>query len=100
MLAVDVHADDPDVTLALAAYVQGLFPMDDPEAQDEPLPFYRADPRAVFELGDGALPLSFRVGTERAGLVPPGYDRQHRGGGCGIGQQRLERLGRRRGHRH
>jgi leucyl/phenylalanyl-tRNA--protein transferase len=47
-----VHRDDPDVTLALSAYVQGLFPMDDPDAQDDPLPFYRADPRAVFELAD------------------------------------------------
>lgn len=41
-----------DVALALAAYTQGLFPMDDPDAQDEPLAFYRADPRAVFELDD------------------------------------------------
>ena len=47
--------DDPDVTLALAAYVQGLFPMDDPDAQDAPLPFYRADPRAVIDLDDAAL---------------------------------------------
>jgi leucyl/phenylalanyl-tRNA--protein transferase len=47
--------DDPDVTLALSAYVQGLFPMDDPEAQDAPLPFYRADPRAVMELDGDAL---------------------------------------------
>lgn len=39
-----------DVPLALAAYAQGLFPMDDPDAQDEPLAFYRADPRAIFEL--------------------------------------------------
>ncbi len=46
---------DPDVTLALSAYVQGLFPMDDPDAQDSPLPFYRADPRAVMELGPEAL---------------------------------------------
>ena len=44
--------DDPDVTLALSAYVQGLFPMDDPDEQDSPLPFYRADPRAVFDLRD------------------------------------------------
>jgi len=50
-----VDTDDPDVTLALAAYVQGLFPMDDPDAQEEPLPFYRADPRAVFELSDEGL---------------------------------------------
>ena len=44
--------DDPDLTVALSAYAQGLFPMDDPDAQDAPLPFYRADPRAVFELAD------------------------------------------------
>jgi leucyl/phenylalanyl-tRNA--protein transferase len=50
-----VTDDDPDVTLALSAYVQGLFPMDDPDAQDAPLPFYRADPRAVMELGGEAL---------------------------------------------
>lgn len=43
-------ADDPDLTVALSAYAQGLFPMDDPDAQHEPLPFYRADPRAIFEL--------------------------------------------------
>ncbi len=45
-------ADDPDLTLALSAYAQGLFPMDDPDRLDSPLPFYRADPRAVFELAD------------------------------------------------
>lgn len=38
--------------LALTAYAQGLFPMDDPDAQDAPLPFYRADPRAIFDLDD------------------------------------------------
>jgi leucyl/phenylalanyl-tRNA--protein transferase len=54
MLAV-VPDDDPDVTLALAAYVQGLFPMDDPEAQDAPLPFYRADPRAIMDLSSAGL---------------------------------------------
>lgn len=42
----------PDLDLTLTAYAQGLFPMDDPDAQDAPLPFYRADPRAVFELAD------------------------------------------------
>jgi leucyl/phenylalanyl-tRNA--protein transferase len=36
-----------DVRLAIAAYAQGLFPMDDPDVADDPLPFYRADPRAV-----------------------------------------------------
>jgi leucyl/phenylalanyl-tRNA---protein transferase len=51
-----VHRDDdPDVTLALSAYVQGLFPMDDPDAQDVPLPFYRADPRAIMELSEPSL---------------------------------------------
>jgi leucyl/phenylalanyl-tRNA---protein transferase len=46
-----VH-DAPDLTIALSAYAQGLFPMDDPDAQDTPLPFYRADPRAIFELAE------------------------------------------------
>ena len=41
-----------DLELALSAYAQGLFPMDDPDRQDRPLPFYRADPRAIFELGE------------------------------------------------
>jgi leucyl/phenylalanyl-tRNA--protein transferase len=43
-------ADAPDLTLALSAYAQGLFPMDDPDRQHRALPFYRADPRAIFEL--------------------------------------------------
>ncbi len=43
----------PDVGYALAAYAQGLFPMDD-EGGGE-LPFYTADPRCVFELGPDAL---------------------------------------------
>ena len=41
---------EPEVALAVAAYARGLFPMDDPEAQHEPLPFYASDPRTVFEL--------------------------------------------------
>jgi leucyl/phenylalanyl-tRNA--protein transferase len=41
-----------DVHLAVAGYAQGLFPMDDLDSQDGPLPFYVADPRAVFELDD------------------------------------------------
>jgi leucyl/phenylalanyl-tRNA---protein transferase len=73
MLAADVNADDPDVTLALAAYVQGLFPMDDPDAQDEPLPFYRADPRAVFELGDGTLD-AMRRRLRRSLARDPGWE--------------------------
>jgi leucyl/phenylalanyl-tRNA--protein transferase len=55
MLAGGMDVDDPDVTLALSAYVKGLFPMDDPDAQHEPLPFYRADPRAVMDLSEGGL---------------------------------------------
>ncbi len=50
-----MEIEDPDMHLALSAYTQGLFPMDDPEEQDAPLPFYRADPRAVFDLGPQAL---------------------------------------------
>lgn len=46
---------EPEVALAVAAYARGLFPMDDPEAQHEPLPFYACDPRTVFELDAGAL---------------------------------------------
>ncbi len=36
-------------------YAQGLFPMDDPEAQDEPLAFYTADPRCVFDISPAGL---------------------------------------------
>lgn len=48
-------AGDPDPDLALSAYAQGLFPMDDPRAQNRPLPFYRADPRALLELDPASL---------------------------------------------
>ena len=41
------HVGPPPVEVVLRAYAHGLFPMDDPDAQDEPLPFYRADPRAI-----------------------------------------------------
>ena len=44
-----------DVTLALHAYAQGLFPMDDPDAQDEPLPFYAAEPRCVLDISPAGL---------------------------------------------
>jgi leucyl/phenylalanyl-tRNA---protein transferase len=47
--------DAPDASSALMAYAQGLFPMDDPDASDEPLPFYRADPRTVFDLDPASL---------------------------------------------
>jgi leucyl/phenylalanyl-tRNA--protein transferase len=71
-----VRADDPDVTLALSAYVQGLFPMDDPDAQDDPLPFYRADPRAVFELADlGAIRRRVRRSLARDPGWQPAVDR-------------------------
>lgn len=45
----------PDIDLVVAAYARGLFPMDDPAARDEPLPFWTADPRTVFELDDASL---------------------------------------------
>jgi leucyl/phenylalanyl-tRNA--protein transferase len=67
-----VHADDPDVTLALSAYVQGLFPMDDPESQDEPLAFYRADPRAVFDLSGASL-AALRRRVRRSLARDPGW---------------------------
>ena len=80
----------PDLDLALAAYAQGLFPMDDPEEQAAPLPFYRADPRAIFELGD--LPaVRRRLRRSLRGRLEPAVDRafaetvarcaQPRGGG-------------------
>lgn len=62
--------DAPDLTIALSAYAQGLFPMDDPDAQAEPLPFYRADPRAVFELG--ALDRTRRA-VRRSLAADPGW---------------------------
>jgi leucyl/phenylalanyl-tRNA--protein transferase len=46
---------EPDAHTALLAYAQGLFPMDDPAAQHEPLPFYRADPRTILDLEPEAL---------------------------------------------
>ena len=36
-------------------YAEGLFPMDDLAAQDEPLPFYTADPRCVFDITPAGL---------------------------------------------
>ena len=37
-------------TDTLRAYAQGLFPMDDADAPDDPLPFYTADPRCVLDV--------------------------------------------------
>lgn len=45
----------PDVATAMAAYAQGLFPMDDPGAQREALPFYVADPRAILDVEPAAV---------------------------------------------
>ena len=44
-----------EVAHALYAYGQGLFPMDDPAAQDEPLSFYTADPRCVLDMSSAGL---------------------------------------------
>lgn len=66
----------PDLSLTLSAYAQGLFPMDDPDEQDRPLPFYRADPRAVFELGDlPAIRRRVRRSLTRAERFRPDLDR-------------------------
>ncbi|MGI8624755.1 MAG: leucyl/phenylalanyl-tRNA--protein transferase [Solirubrobacteraceae bacterium] len=64
---------DPDVTLALSAYAQGLFPMDDPAAQGSPLAFYRADPRAVFDLAPHALEATRRR-VRRSLARDPGWE--------------------------
>lgn len=42
-----------DVHEIAARYASGLFPMDDPDADE--LPWWVADPRAVFELDDASL---------------------------------------------
>jgi leucyl/phenylalanyl-tRNA--protein transferase len=65
--------DEPDLALTLQAYAQGLFPMDDPTAQRGPLPFYRADPRAVFDLGPAALETA-RRGARRSLRRDPGWE--------------------------
>jgi leucyl/phenylalanyl-tRNA--protein transferase len=70
--------DAPDAHTALMAYAQGLFPMDDPEAQHDPLPFYRADPRTVFELDPPALARlrrRLRRSLARGGAWTPAADR-------------------------
>ncbi len=66
----------PDLSLTLSAYAQGLFPMDDPEEQHRPLPFYRADPRAIFELDDlEALRRRVRRSLAHAGRFTTATDR-------------------------
>ena len=64
---------EPDLHLALEAYAQGLFPMDDPDAQDSPLPFYRADPRAIFELDPASLD-ALRRRLRRSLARDPGWE--------------------------
>jgi leucyl/phenylalanyl-tRNA--protein transferase len=62
----------PDITLALTAYSQGLFPMDDPDEQGRPLPFYRADPRAVFDLSPDGIGATRRI-VRRSLAKDPGW---------------------------
>ena len=45
----------PDVAYALQGYAQGVFPMDDLSAQDEPLAFYTADPRCIFDISPAGM---------------------------------------------
>jgi leucyl/phenylalanyl-tRNA--protein transferase len=44
----------PSVEQAVALYAAGYFPMDDPDEQHNPLPFYAADERAVLELDEAS----------------------------------------------
>jgi leucyl/phenylalanyl-tRNA---protein transferase len=44
----------PPVEQAIALYAAGYFPMDDPAEARAPLPFYAAERRAVFDLGEPA----------------------------------------------
>jgi leucyl/phenylalanyl-tRNA---protein transferase len=62
----------PDVQIAISAYAQGLFPMDDPDGQHEPLPFYRADPRAILPLDDASLE-RLRRRIRRSTAADPGW---------------------------
>lgn len=64
---------EPDAQFALQAYAQGLFPMDSPDEQHAPLAFYRADPRAIFELAPGALDATRRK-VRRSLARDPGWE--------------------------
>lgn len=44
----------PSVEQAVALYAAGYFPMDDPDEERNPLPFYAAEERAVLELDDAS----------------------------------------------
>ena len=45
----------PHLDVVLQAYATGAFPMDELDAQDEPLAFYTADPRCVFDISPDGL---------------------------------------------
>ncbi len=53
-------AVEREITEAIQRYASGAFPMDDADAQDEPLPWYTAPERAVFPLD-----AEFRDGLRR-----------------------------------
>src|SRR4051794_21967162 len=61
-----------EIELALAAYAQGLFPMDSEDAQDEPLPFYRAQPRTVLPIDAHGL-AALRRRLRRSLARDPGW---------------------------
>jgi len=44
----------PSVEQAVALYAAGYFPMDDPDEEHNPLPFYAAEQRAVLELDEAS----------------------------------------------
>ena len=95
---------EPDVATAVSAYAQGLFPMDDPSRAGKPLPFYYANPRAIFEIDPAGL-AALRRRVRRSAARDPGWtpavDRDfaatlagcmgHRAGGVWI-TERLARL--------
>jgi leucyl/phenylalanyl-tRNA--protein transferase len=67
-----MRPSDPEIRLALAAYAQGLFPMDDPDAAGDPLPFYRADPRTVLPIEPEGL-AALRRRLRRSLARDPGW---------------------------
>jgi leucyl/phenylalanyl-tRNA--protein transferase len=59
--------------MALSAYAEGLFPMDDPAEQERPLPFYTADPRTILDIDpDGLARLRRKV--RRSLACDPGWE--------------------------
>ena len=57
----------------MSAYAQGLFPMDDPAAQDRPLPFYMADPRTILDIDPDGL-ARIRRKVRRSVARDPGWE--------------------------